>query len=204
MGLQLILKKRNATIFGLGAGMIFLLVGGIWAFIDRAGWRPLDYDPEIVFLTVAHFHYAGFVLPIIAGLVHTEIKNIYSEAVVFGIISGVVLVALGIVNTQLGNGPMLESIAAWWLALSAILLAILQINIAVKNSGKINAMMCWSLGSIALMGGMALAGLYGIRHIYPIQGLDIPMMRFLHGSANVFGFSLFSVLGWWFYYRENK
>ncbi|MEZ4934569.1 MAG: YndJ family transporter [Saprospiraceae bacterium] len=54
--------------------MAYLSVGGLWAVADRMGWRPLDYDPEIVFLTVAHFHYAGFVLPIVAGFVVRETK----------------------------------------------------------------------------------------------------------------------------------
>ncbi|MEO1258550.1 MAG: YndJ family transporter [Bacteroidota bacterium] len=197
-------QKNNTAKHAIGAGMIYLLVGGVWAFIDRIGWRPLAYDPEIVFLTVAHFHYAGFVLPIVAGFVFNELKDTFSKIVVYGIISGVLLVAAGIVFTQLGYGPNLESIAAWWLALSAILLAFLQIKISINKSGKILAAICWSLGSVALVGGMILAGLYGMRHVFPIPNLDIPMMRFLHGSANVLGFAMFSVLGWFFYFRERK
>ncbi len=59
--------RFDLTRFSIAVGMIYLSVGGVWASLDRFGLRPLNFDPEIVFLTVAHFHYAGFVLPVIAG-----------------------------------------------------------------------------------------------------------------------------------------
>jgi len=188
-------KLENLAI---SAGMMYLSVGGFWALADRLGFRPLDFDPEIVFLTVAHFHYAGFVLPIVAGLVYRETKTWLAGMAVLGILAGVLFVAAGIVSTQLHRGPAVESFAAWWLASSAILLAFFQIKIALRKKTPARAALCWSVAGTALIGGMLLAGLYGIRHVYPIAGLDIPMMRALHGSANVFGFGLLAVLGWWF------
>ena len=182
----------------IAAGMVYFSVGGVWALIDRMGWQPMGYDPEIIFLTVAHFHYAGFVLPIVAGFVFGEMKNVWAKIMVIGILSGVLLVAAGIVNSHLGNAPALESFAAWWLALSAMLLAFLQIKLALKKGVAAKVALCWSLAGVALIGGMVLAGLYGIRHVYPIEGLDIPIMRFLHGSANAVGFGFFAVVGWWF------
>ena len=197
-------SSANTTQVAISAGMLYLSVGGAWAVADRMGWRPLDYDPEIVFLTVAHFHYAGFVLPIVAGLVFGEIKNWLAKLVVYGILIGVLLVAAGIVASQMGGGPALESFAAWWLALSAMILAILQIKIAARRDMPANVAVCFSIAGVALVAGMLLAGLYGMRHIYPIPGLDIPMMRALHGSANVFGFGVFAMLGWWWFRPYGK
>src|SRR5690606_28187357 len=101
-------SNMNASWIAISAGMRYLSVGGAWALADRMGWRPLDYDQEIVFLTVAHFHYAGFVLPIVAGFVFRETKNGLAKMAVYGILIGVWLVAGGIVASQLGFGPTLE------------------------------------------------------------------------------------------------
>ena len=197
-------SSANSTQVAIYAGMAYLSVGGLWAIADRMGWRPLGYDPEIVFLTVAHFHYAGFVLPIVAGLVFGELKNSWAKTAVYGILLGVLLVAVGIVVSQLGGGPLLETIAAWWLALSAMLLAFLHIKIPLRRGLPAEVAVCFSIAGVALIGGMLLAGLYGMRHIFPIAGLDIPMMRALHGAANVFGFGVFAAVGWWLYLRKNQ
>lgn len=195
--------RTNVSLLAVSLGMAYLSVGGLWAVADRMGWRPLGYDPEIVFLTVAHFHYAGFVLPIVAGFVVGEIKNGLAKVMAYGILIGVWLVAAGIVASQMGGGPALESFAAWWLATAAMLLAFFQIKIALRRGIPANVAVCFSIAGVALLAGMLLAGLYGMRHIYPIPGLDIPMMRALHGSANVFGFGVFAVLGWWLYMFEK-
>ncbi|MEZ4934570.1 MAG: hypothetical protein R2788_20890 [Saprospiraceae bacterium] len=46
-----------------------------------------------------------------------------AKVMVYGILIGVWLVAAGVVASQMGGGPSLESFAAWWLATAAILLA---------------------------------------------------------------------------------
>ena len=51
------------------AGLVYLAVGGVWTVIARAGLRPLGFPDLIVLLTAVHFHYAGFALPVLAGLV---------------------------------------------------------------------------------------------------------------------------------------
>ena len=193
----IITSSNNTAELSISAGMLYLSVGGFWALADRMGCRPLDYDPEIVFLTVAHFHYAGFVLPVVAGFVYKEIQNGLTKLMVYGILIGVWFVAAGIVVSQLGGGQALESFAAWWLAISTMLMACLQLKIALRRGMPAKVAVCLSVAGVALLVSMLLAGLYGMRHIYPIPGLDIPMMRALHGSANVFGFGVFAVWGWW-------
>ena len=53
----------------LDAGLLYLAVGGTWTVIARAGLRPLGFPDLIVLLTAVHFHYAGFALLVLAGLV---------------------------------------------------------------------------------------------------------------------------------------
>src|SRR5262249_49293411 len=59
----------------IDAGFIYLVVGGVWALFSRLGVRPLDFDPVIVFLTAIHFHFAGFVLPLMVGLAARQLKT---------------------------------------------------------------------------------------------------------------------------------
>lgn len=181
----------------LSISSAFLVVGSIWAIFDRFGIRPLDYDPEIVFLTVAHFHYAGYVLPTISALAAKKMNSFFfGKTITYGIIAGIALVAVGIVNTQLGGLPKMETFAAWWLTIFAMLLAGFHIYFSLQKNTSPSVSLYWALAGVFLLMGMALAGLYGMRHIWTVPGLDIVWMRALHGSANVFGFSLFSILGW--------
>src|SRR5690606_24380069 len=52
----------------IDAGLGMVAVGGAWATASCLGLRPLGFSDTIVLLTAAHFHYAGFVLPVLAGL----------------------------------------------------------------------------------------------------------------------------------------
>ena len=62
-GLLRIARRGLAPLSDLcrDAGLVFLLVGGLWTTASRWGMRPLDFDEAIVLLTANHFHYAGFV-----------------------------------------------------------------------------------------------------------------------------------------------
>jgi hypothetical protein len=52
----------------LGAGLIYLPVGGVSLLFARFGAHPLGFGDTIVLLTAVHFHFAGFAAPLIAGL----------------------------------------------------------------------------------------------------------------------------------------
>jgi hypothetical protein len=43
--------------------------------ISRAGLRPQDFSHTIVLLTAVHFHFAGFVLPILSGLAARDFEQ---------------------------------------------------------------------------------------------------------------------------------
>jgi len=188
---------RRPVVFCLSAGMVYLSVAGVWAVFERAGISPLGYDPEIVFLTIIHFHYAGFVLPLLTGLAVEKTGGIFSQAIGYLVVGGVALVAAGIVFTQLGYGPDWEGASAWWMATSAMAVAGLHLRLAYQKENPFTIRWLWGLAAVALLGGMLLAGLYGTRYLAPVPGLDIPAMRALHGTANALGFGFFGMMGWW-------
>lgn len=180
----------------IDAGLAYLSIGGVWTIMARFGERPLDFDEVIVFLTAMHFHYAGFVLPLAAGLAGRCMVGRLRSITAAGVIAGVPLTAVGITASQLKWGPALELLSAAFLA-SAGLLVTTQYSRLVWHGDALKlARLLWALSAGALAFGMVLAGLYGLRFIMPLPGLDIPSMRAWHGTANAIGFALPVLAGW--------
>lgn len=177
--------------------LIFALVGATWALLDRSGLRPLGFDAAIVALTAVHFHYAGFLLPLFAGLVQAQLffLRLASRAVV-GVILGVPAVALGITVTQLKWGTSLESAAGCGLALAGMIVATLQVRIASDGRQRVSTRALLAVSGIALFISMVLAASYALRGTQLLPALALPQMRLLHGGLNALGFGLAGVLAW--------
>ena len=176
----------------------FSAIGGVWLLADRAGYSPLGFSPAIVSLTAVHFHYAGLVLPLVAGLVQREVffLRLASRAAV-GVILGVPAVAAGLTATQLGWGPSLERAAGCGLALAGMAVAILQVRIALEGRFSRPSRILLGIGGTALFIGMVFSAVYALRGTFAGSAwLDVPQMRLIHGTITAVGFALCSVLGW--------
>ena len=161
--------------------------------LDRLSIRPLDFDPVIVLLTAIHFHYAGFVLPLIAGILLQDEKGLLARIAGIGTIVGIPLVAVGITASQLSWGHYLETLSAWVLGLSGMIVAYLLIRQAIKRGTYVRVL--WSIAGVSLGCSMVLAIVYGSRHMVNVSWLDIPHMRAIHGTANALGFALCGLIG---------
>ena len=179
----------------IDVGLIYLAVGGFWAVLDRAGLRPLGFDPAIVLLTAVHFHYAGFTLLLLTGLA-AQSGDRLSQVNCVAVVVAVPLVAVGITTTQLGFGPAIECLAAWGMAIGGLLTAVQYFRLACQSRWPVFMRGCWFLVATSLVFSMWLAALYGSRSFLPLPWLDIPEMRALHGTANSVGVGLAGVLGW--------
>ncbi len=180
----------------LDAGLIFLVVGGLWTAAARAGLRPLGFEDRIVLLTANHFHLAGFVLPILAGLAARRLPGWFGRVSAVGVLAGVPLVAAGITATQLRFASWLECLAALVLAVSGLGVAGLHLALAGREGETRLVRGLWGLAGAALAFGMVLAGCYGLRFYLPLEWLSIPWMRALHGTVNVLGFALPGAVAW--------
>jgi hypothetical protein len=188
------------------AALIFAVIGGAWTLADRLGYQPLGFDPAIVALTAVHFHFAGLLLPLFAGLVQRELFfwRLAARAAV-GVVLGVPAVAVGITTTQLGAGPSVEAAAGCGLALAGMVVAILHVRIALDGGHAPIARVLLAIAGVSLFIGMVLAALYAMRaFITPFPWLGIPQMRMLHGTVNAIGFGLCGVLGWRRVARERE
>lgn len=186
---------QNPMGFATSAGMVYLAVAGVWAPMERAGFIPLGFNPEIVFLTIVHFHYAGFALPIMAGLVAARFgNNLLVQINCYIVVAAVGLLALGITFTQLQLGPEWEMASAWLMAVSAALVGAFYLYSAFGKYPP-KSRIYWLFAGLSLVSGMVLAALYGSRFEAPLAWLDIPMMRALHGSLNAIGFVGLGLMG---------
>ena len=158
---------------------LFLSIAGAWAFADRISFRPLGFDPIIVLLTVAHFHYAGFLLALVTALALKNKENSLAKIVGWFVIAGTPLVATGITTSQLEMPFWIEIVAVTVMALGGIGVGFLHFKRA-----KGNYKFLWKLGAVGLCCGMILALMYGWRYIFPNEWLTIPKMYAYHGTMN--------------------
>jgi YndJ-like protein len=185
-------------VFCRDAGLGFIAIGGAWILADRLGLHPLGFGTDIVQLTAVHFHFAGLVLPVVTALVLREFPSSRIAAMAGrGVLTGVLLVAIRITSSQLGQGHAMEFFAALVLASSAIVIGMLQLRLAAQTRRPTSVRCLWAVAGMSLMIGMLLAILYAARPYFaPFPWLDLPWMRALHGTANALGFALCAILGW--------
>lgn len=187
---------KNPGIIAIAAAHIFLLIGSAWTMADRLGLQPLAFDPAIVLLTSIHFHYAGFIFPLLIGLATLHYSSFWLKIASWLAVIAVPLTAIGITLTQLFNFSLLEIIAASTVMIAGWSTAIGYYNIIIRNNINYITRLLWLVLSAALMISMLFAFLYAIRFFYIIDWLTIPTMRALHGTLNAVVVSGSGLLGW--------
>ncbi|MEO1518370.1 MAG: YndJ family transporter [Bacteroidota bacterium] len=181
---------------------VYLPVGAIWAVADRLGFQPMGFSPAIVLLTVAHFHYAGFILPLLTGWVVGHLPGRWIRIAAYGVAMGIPLTAIGITSSQFHLPHFIEMLCASIMALSGLMIGIGHLVLFRMYRGQ-SAAIYWLLGGLALSAGMCLALLYAWRSVFPLAFLSIPWMHAVHGSLNALGFALPALLGWSLHLRRK-
>jgi hypothetical protein len=198
-GIQRLRRERFRRSFeGMCAdvALVFFALGALWTGADRAGVVPEKFDAATVAATAVHFHYAGLLLPLIAGLVQRElfVWRMAARAAV-GVVLGVPALAFGVTANRLGWGTSLESAAGCGLALAGMIVGILQVRIALDVRGAALTRALLVLSGAALFVGQALGAAQALRGSLAL-GLAAPQVQQIHGSLLAFGFGLAGVVGW--------
>ena len=175
-------------------------MGGTWTVIARAGLRPLGFPDLIVLLTAVHFHYAGFALLVLAGLVARALGGPTARAACLGVMAGVPLVAVGITDAQLVPGilppRLLELIASLIMAASSIVVSVLQLRLAARAGMVALTLALMAVSGLSLLVPMALAGLYALGSFEGTTRIDIVAMLRYHGAVNALCFAVPGILSW--------
>jgi hypothetical protein len=195
------LKKDSSGEWGAIAATLFIPVGAGWAYLARAGEHPLGFSDVIVLLTAVHFHYAGFVLPILTGQLLKVRQDRLASGLLFGVVASVPLVAIGITVTQLGGPREVELVAAFLLAGLGIVLGGTLFLTALQSEGISRWLL--SISGLSLLIALVWSAVYAAGQYGLIPGVTIPQMTYLHGAVNSLGFAFCGLLGWHLRYVQK-
>jgi hypothetical protein len=187
---------RDPAELTLVSARIFPAIGAAWLVAHRAHWTPWGFDPLIVLLTAAHFHHAGFTLPLIVGLNAKVSPGCWTRLSCVAILLGVPLVAVGITCTHFGVMKFVEPFGATILVLGALGVAVSQLQRGLERQRSILTRIGFVISGASLFTAMVFALGFGLRYVIPNFALTMPQMWAIHGTMNAFGFGLCGILAW--------
>jgi enamine deaminase RidA (YjgF/YER057c/UK114 family) len=178
----------------IDAGLAYPTVGAVALVLFHLG-LTLWFDPVIVLLTAIHFHYAGFVLPLLTGLTGREVGP--GAGPVFRVAASVVLVGPALIAVGISFSPVVEVVAVGgFTAAVAALGGYVLVRVVPARPRPQGVLL--GLSAAALPLSMLLALGYGVAAFTGADpfGQSLSTMVALHGSLNAFGFALCGVVGW--------
>jgi nitric oxide reductase large subunit len=200
VGLRRLLSRglRPLPDLAVDAALLYVPVGAVALLLQRAG-IDLRFEPIIVLLTVVHYHYAGFVLPLVTGLAGRRFAN--GGRLVDGVAGRaaaaatlVVVVNLALIAVGITFSPLVEVVAVtlFTVAVAAFALLVLR-GVAPSLPPLPRALL--SVAALTLVVTMSLALAYGYS-AFPATGrlISIGEMVAYHGSLNAVGFALPALL----------
>jgi hypothetical protein len=181
------------------AALFYVPVGAVALLLHRAG-ISLRFQPIIILLTVVHYHYAGFVLPLVTGLADrrlagddgrlgTDLAGRVATAATVVIVVNLALIAVGITFS-----PLVEVVAVAFFTVAVAGFAVLLLREVVPAVGGLPGG-ALALAAVCIFLTMTLALAYGYS-AFPATGelIDIGRMIRWHGTLNAFGFALPALL----------
>ncbi|MBG0568856.1 YndJ family protein [Actinoplanes aureus] len=158
---------------------------------ERAGYALFGFEPGVLALTVAHFHFAGFAAALIAGL-HRQISpGRWADAAALTVPAGTMLVLLGYFT-----GEFVELAGA--LVLTAGMWTVGWLTWTHARSGRYDRLTAALLGTsaVVLAASMVLAVSWALGEATGIPHPSLAWMAATHGVANALGFAVCGIAGW--------
>jgi YndJ-like protein len=171
------------------AALGLIAVGGFGLAASRLG-LALGFKEPIILLTAVHFHYTGFVAPLLIGFAGRKLGP--KAPVLFAaaaVVLGSPLTAIGFMFS-----PTLKFIAVLWIAMGMIVFAWLLMRVAAVVTDN-RPRFLFMLASLSLLIGMGLVAVYSIGEVRQRLLIEIPAMAWFHGIVNAGGFATCGLLG---------
>jgi hypothetical protein len=164
--------------------------------LSRYGSTPLDFGPVIVELTAVHFHYAGFVAPVLALRLARRLRDQHSaRCAIATACVAVILAATPITAAGITLAEWLGAVGALLFFVALTIMSVLTLTAVVPEvQGRARWLLAAS--SVAVLAPLALAVLYAAGRWLSTPAPSIRTMAWTHGLLNALGFSLCGVLGW--------
>lgn len=221
-GLQRFASRGGGPVpeLAIDAACVYVPVAAAFLWLHTAG-ISLHFAPIIVLLTGVHFHYAGFVLPLVVGLTGRRLSVADGDdggafaangtggvasaagrvetAITVVIVAGILLIAVGITVSTL-----VEAVAVALFATGVVGFAILVLVDVVPAVPRLPAVLL-AVAALSLCWTMALALAFATSSLPGTPVLvTIPEMVRWHGSANAVGFALPSLLAFRLLERDRR
>lgn len=179
----------------IDAGLLYVTVGSGWLLLSRLGMNPLGFGDPIVFFTSVHFHYAGFVLPILAGVTGRVVDGVARRVYAFAAVT--IVFGPGLIATGITLSPLIEVLAVAALTVGVTAFALVTLLVVVPSRANRYQQAALTVSSLAVAVSMVFAFGYGLSVFTgSFVGLGIETMVAYHGHLNALGFALFGGLGW--------
>ena len=179
--------------------MAFWAVGAIAVFGDRLGGAFFGFDALLVRLAAVHFHVAGVILVLAGTTAWRRAPARWLELAIGALVIGIPLTALGFFGL-----PLVNRVGALLVAAGGTGIGVAHLRIAVRGLVvPAAARLLLAIAGLSLVVAMAFAGAYATARV---AGLTIEpgLMAGVHGTLNVAGFAVPSMIGWWLVRRREQ
>lgn len=178
------------------APIAYLLIGTWWLVLARYGARPMGFGDDIVRLTTVHFHYAGFVAPILTGQLVTWLRARNSGSLRLGSFAHwAVLIATPVIALGITFSDAIGSVGAAGFSAGLISSAVITLR-EVRTTVRGAPAIALSVSSLSVMATMVLALSYAFGQWLGTPSPSLVMMVWTHGLLNAVGFTFMGVIGW--------
>ena len=180
--------------FCFAAGEGYVAVGGAWLVMSRLGLQPTGFVEPIVLLTAVHFHFAGFLSCIFAGLTYDRLRETAWAKPMWAVLLAVTC-GPGLLGLAFLIGPKLKLFAAMLLAIGQVGLAIGMVRVAKTQPRGVPKVLLLA-SALSVAAAMVFAAAWALGE-FPLQPMtDLSQMEHIHGVLNAAGFGFLGVLGW--------
>jgi hypothetical protein len=187
-------RAQSFDQFCFAIGEAYLMVGGTWLVASRLGLQPAGFQEPIVLLTAVHFHFAGFLSAVLAGLTFERLRATRWRRPLAAALAGVV-VGPGLLGLAFLVGPKVKLAAVFLIVAGQLGLATGMARVALGTENPFGrAMLLLSSGCV--VAGMVLAATWALGE-YPLEPfVDLGRMERYHGALNAIGFGICGLIGW--------
>jgi YndJ-like protein len=180
----------------LTIGMLYLPIGAVWLCLSRLGLRPLNFPDVIVLLTAVHFHYTGFVVPVITALTGRFLVRNHLSVPIYPWLAGAMVIATPLIAAGITLSPWLEALGVLLIFTTVIGLAtVIGIYVLPQLPSRL-ARCLLTVAACAMVAAIIPALLYGAGEFFERSWITIPRMVQLHGFTNALGFVACGLTGW--------
>ena len=190
------LKSFTEFCFAVGEGYAF--VGALWLAASRTGIQPFGFREPIVLLTAIHFHYAGWMAAILAGLAASSMSTPLALRTALSCAVG----GPGLLGLAFLLGPKLKLAAVCLMVIGECAIAFATFRVGLGTARRIGGRLLLA-GGVCVVFGMALAGVWAVGEYRLHAFVNLEQMARYHGVLNSVGFGLCSLAGWTWLQRRS-